>query len=290
VWGFDDRENDPRGVLGAASAAWSLDPREHDQPAGEPVALCAECGGDGTQHQRALLCARRVWEDAAASAGRSRRSRTLVSHRMPLRRSRRRAMPLPTRRPRRTCAGGTGIPPARRSRLTVVSRRAGQVACLAGHQRVRQQPAHGTTQPVTANTENCGDHVVGSAYWPQRYAAALSPPLHDPTHRAAGRGGRSRKGSPRSVGAVPARRPERDQPTDPHGGPDRAPDGNGASRPPDARRDADRWLLARVDQRRGPPFAHHGVVVQPSTTTASDPVRSSCAARRLFGPRSKRHR
>lgn len=68
VWGFDDRENDPRGVLGAASAAWSLDPREHDQPAGEPVALCAECGGDGTTHQRALFFASRVWEDAAASA------------------------------------------------------------------------------------------------------------------------------------------------------------------------------------------------------------------------------
>jgi hypothetical protein len=68
VWGFDDRENDPRGVLGAASAAWSLDPREYDQPAGEPVALCAECGNDGATHGRALNLARRIWADAAVPA------------------------------------------------------------------------------------------------------------------------------------------------------------------------------------------------------------------------------
>lgn len=61
VWGFDDGENDPRGVLGDQSAGWSLDPNEYNAPAGMPVGLCAICGNEREPYERALTRARVVW-------------------------------------------------------------------------------------------------------------------------------------------------------------------------------------------------------------------------------------
>lgn len=64
VWAFDDGENDPRGVLGDQSAAWSLDPAEHGR-VGMPVGLCALCGNDSRAEARGLVVAEREWAAAA---------------------------------------------------------------------------------------------------------------------------------------------------------------------------------------------------------------------------------
>ncbi len=61
VWGFDDGENDPRGVLGDASAGFSLDPHEYGR-IGMPVALCPVCGSDGGASERGLTAAHRLWD------------------------------------------------------------------------------------------------------------------------------------------------------------------------------------------------------------------------------------
>jgi hypothetical protein len=68
VWGFDDGENDPRGVLGDQSAAWSLDPNEYGAPAGMPVGLCAICGNEREPYERALTRARAVWAPPVSPA------------------------------------------------------------------------------------------------------------------------------------------------------------------------------------------------------------------------------
>jgi hypothetical protein len=69
VWGFDDRENDPRGVLGAAAAAWSWTHASTTSPLASRLRCAPSAAATAPSYRRALLFARRVWEDAAASAG-----------------------------------------------------------------------------------------------------------------------------------------------------------------------------------------------------------------------------
>jgi hypothetical protein len=66
LWGFDDGENDPRGVLGDHSAGFSLDPYEHNAPEAMPIGLCPLCGNDGAAYRRGLLLAGELWERVAA--------------------------------------------------------------------------------------------------------------------------------------------------------------------------------------------------------------------------------
>lgn len=68
VWGFDDGENDPRGVLGDQSAGFSLDPYEYDAMAGMPVGLCVICGSEREPYERALSLARAYWARVRAVA------------------------------------------------------------------------------------------------------------------------------------------------------------------------------------------------------------------------------
>lgn len=63
VWGFDDGENDPRGVLGDASAGDSLDPFEYGRE-GMPIGLCVLCASDYRTNTRAEVVASRMWEAA----------------------------------------------------------------------------------------------------------------------------------------------------------------------------------------------------------------------------------
>jgi hypothetical protein len=57
LWGCDDGDNDPRGVLGEFSAGYSLDPDELGMT-GPQIGLCHRCGNDGerlrTAYQRAV--------------------------------------------------------------------------------------------------------------------------------------------------------------------------------------------------------------------------------------------
>jgi hypothetical protein len=69
VWGFDDGENDPRGVLGNNSAGWSIDPFDDDIE-GTPVGVCAVCGNDASRSRRAHGLARELWTHPAKEAGR----------------------------------------------------------------------------------------------------------------------------------------------------------------------------------------------------------------------------
>ncbi|MFI7608483.1 class I SAM-dependent methyltransferase [Micromonospora sp. NPDC049366] len=69
VWGFDDGENDPRGVLGNHSAGWSLEPTEY-QAAGPAVALCAMCGNTYESYKAALDAAEVIWAEAAEERAR----------------------------------------------------------------------------------------------------------------------------------------------------------------------------------------------------------------------------
>lgn len=62
VWAFDDGDNDCRGVLGDASAGFSLDAEDYDQ-AGPSVGLCAVCANERGRYDRGLKLARQVWSD-----------------------------------------------------------------------------------------------------------------------------------------------------------------------------------------------------------------------------------
>jgi predicted RNA methylase len=51
VWGFDDGENDPRGVLGNHSAGWSIDP-DGVPELDTAVGLCIECADDRERYDK----------------------------------------------------------------------------------------------------------------------------------------------------------------------------------------------------------------------------------------------
>jgi SAM-dependent methyltransferase len=67
LWGFDDGENDPRGVLGDFTVGFSLDPEAYGQ-AGPPVGLCCGCGNDGDRYHAGLKLAEQHWTASPASA------------------------------------------------------------------------------------------------------------------------------------------------------------------------------------------------------------------------------
>ncbi|GAB1690708.1 methyltransferase [Krasilnikovia sp. M28-CT-15] len=60
LWGFDDGENDPRGVLGDFTAGFSLHAEDYDLE-GPSVGLCCGCGNDGDRYRAGLDRARGHW-------------------------------------------------------------------------------------------------------------------------------------------------------------------------------------------------------------------------------------
>ncbi|MDP9792601.1 putative RNA methylase [Catenuloplanes nepalensis] len=60
LWGFDDGDHDPDGVLGSFSAGVSLHPDQYGL-AGPSVGLCRACGSDGDRYRTALARARTHW-------------------------------------------------------------------------------------------------------------------------------------------------------------------------------------------------------------------------------------
>ncbi|WP_432983136.1 class I SAM-dependent methyltransferase [Dactylosporangium sp. CA-233914] len=60
LWGFDDGDNDPRGVLGPFSAGLSLDPGECGL-AGPEIGLCPGCASTGERYRSAYRRARQHW-------------------------------------------------------------------------------------------------------------------------------------------------------------------------------------------------------------------------------------
>jgi hypothetical protein len=64
LWGFDDGENDPRGVLGHHSAGFSLDAADYDRT-GPSIGLCPICANTRNSHEVALTHAYRMWSDHA---------------------------------------------------------------------------------------------------------------------------------------------------------------------------------------------------------------------------------
>ncbi|MFF5230245.1 hypothetical protein [Dactylosporangium sp. NPDC000521] len=64
LWGADDGENDPRGILGDFTVGFSLDPHDYDQ-AGPQVGLCCRCGNDGDLYTAGLTRARTHWSTPA---------------------------------------------------------------------------------------------------------------------------------------------------------------------------------------------------------------------------------
>lgn len=64
LWGFDDGENDPRGILGDFTAGFSLDAEDYDQ-VGPPVGLCCGCANDGDHFEVGLDRARDHWRTPA---------------------------------------------------------------------------------------------------------------------------------------------------------------------------------------------------------------------------------
>lgn len=66
VWGFDDGENDPRGVLGDFTVGFSLHADEYGR-AGPSVGLCCGCGNDYDRYHAGLNRAYTHWTPAAAS-------------------------------------------------------------------------------------------------------------------------------------------------------------------------------------------------------------------------------
>jgi hypothetical protein len=78
LWGFDDGENDPRGVLGDASAGFSVDPAEAGLDGVMPVGLCPMCDS-GQNRDTVLSLARRDWADVVTA----RSAPTVVSRVVP---------------------------------------------------------------------------------------------------------------------------------------------------------------------------------------------------------------
>ncbi|GIE90504.1 methyltransferase [Actinoplanes regularis] len=60
LWGADDGENDPRGVLGDFTAGFSLVADDYDQH-GPTVGLCCGCGNDGDRYEVGVGIARTHW-------------------------------------------------------------------------------------------------------------------------------------------------------------------------------------------------------------------------------------
>ncbi|MDQ0366851.1 class I SAM-dependent methyltransferase [Catenuloplanes indicus] len=60
LWGFDDGENDPRGILGDFSAGFSLNPADFDLT-GPQIGLCCRCGNDADLYRAGLLPAQAQW-------------------------------------------------------------------------------------------------------------------------------------------------------------------------------------------------------------------------------------
>lgn len=63
LWGFDDEENDPRGVLGDATVAFSLDP-----PPGavaDRVGMCSGCAHEEDRYRLARTRAEAIWAGTA---------------------------------------------------------------------------------------------------------------------------------------------------------------------------------------------------------------------------------
>lgn len=60
LWGFDDGENDPRGVLGDFTAGFSLDPADFDRE-GPQVGLCCACANNGDTYHAGVEKARAHW-------------------------------------------------------------------------------------------------------------------------------------------------------------------------------------------------------------------------------------
>lgn len=67
TWAFDDGENDPRGMLGNATA-YTIESLEYDDvmPTLAPVTLCAMCANTGEAYDRGMTLARAYWQTAAA--------------------------------------------------------------------------------------------------------------------------------------------------------------------------------------------------------------------------------
>jgi predicted RNA methylase len=66
LWGFDDGENDPRGILGDFTAGFSLDAEDYDLH-GPSVGLCCGCANDGDHYEVGLDRARTHWSTPAAT-------------------------------------------------------------------------------------------------------------------------------------------------------------------------------------------------------------------------------
>ncbi|MEV6527146.1 class I SAM-dependent methyltransferase [Longispora sp. NPDC051575] len=67
LWGFDDGENDPRGVLGDFSSGFSLDADDYEQ-AGPSIGLCTMCANDGDLYRAGLARAQAHWQPARSLA------------------------------------------------------------------------------------------------------------------------------------------------------------------------------------------------------------------------------
>ncbi|WP_020525166.1 SAM-dependent methyltransferase [Catelliglobosispora koreensis] len=63
LWGFDDGDNDPRGVLGNFTAGSSLDPDEYGMT-GPAVGLCFGCGNDADHYNAGVAKAHSMWSPA----------------------------------------------------------------------------------------------------------------------------------------------------------------------------------------------------------------------------------
>jgi len=62
TWGFDDGENDPRGVLGE-TGTWAFDPWDYDL-VGPTVAMCALCANVHESWSKGMRQAEAVWATA----------------------------------------------------------------------------------------------------------------------------------------------------------------------------------------------------------------------------------
>ncbi|GIM98041.1 methyltransferase [Paractinoplanes toevensis] len=60
LWGFDDRQNDPRGPLSAFSAGFSMRAEEYEM-SGPAVGLCLDCANTGDRYRQALDRAYQHW-------------------------------------------------------------------------------------------------------------------------------------------------------------------------------------------------------------------------------------
>jgi hypothetical protein len=79
TWAFEDGENDPRGMLGDATA-YGLHAGEYDAfPVIPPVTLCALCANTSEPLGRGEALARAYWETAAAQLAAGVRAETAAA-------------------------------------------------------------------------------------------------------------------------------------------------------------------------------------------------------------------